>query len=202
MQAETQRIEMFCPEGARFSKITLRGSVDVSVSSQLLDAARQAAVAGRDTVVDGSEIERLDLSAVQILMSLSQAMKAGSFRIGAMSPAGRRFLEIAGVESMFPVEPEALALAPEIAAPAPAAEEAGTIEIAETSEEYDESAWDLAGAEGSPDGAAEAAAAEVKDEGASAAAAPEEREEESGPREGADPAGDSGGTEESPGRQG
>lgn len=98
---------MFGPEGARSSRIVLRGSVDVTVSSQLLDAARQAAVAGRDAIVDGSEITRLDLSAVQILLALSSGMRGGALHLEALSPSGRRFLEIAGVADLFPVEPVA-----------------------------------------------------------------------------------------------
>lgn len=165
MQAETQSVEILGPEGARSSKIVLRGSVDVTVSSQLLDAARQAAVAGRDTIVDGSEITRLDLSSVQILLSLREAMKGGALRIGAMSPAARRFLEIAGVAPLFPIEPEASI--EEASAPAPAEEPAATAagggDGAEAiTQEYDESAWELVAAQD---------AAKAGDPGAAAAPA-------------------------------
>ena len=153
---------MFGPEGARSSRIVLRGSVDVTVSSQLLDAARQAAVAGRDAIVDGSEITRLDLSSVQILLSLREAMKGGALRIGAMSPAAQRFLEIAGVAPLLPIEPEALiegAPAGEPAAPAAA----GGVDPSDAiTQEYDESAWELVAAQD---------AAKAEDPGAAAAPA-------------------------------
>lgn len=98
MEAENLRVELHASPGTRSALIALQGSVDVTVASQLLDAARQAAVGGEDVIVDAERVERFDLSAVQILLALRRAMSPErKFWIGAVSDAGRRFIELAGV---------------------------------------------------------------------------------------------------------
>ena len=171
MQTETPRVEMQSPKEARFSKIVLRGSLDVTVSNELLDVARRAAVAGRDAIVDGSEITRLDLSSVQILLALSRAMKGGALRIGAMSPAGQRFLDIAGVTDLLQVDPAAKAEveAEAVSPPIPVVEDEASIEV--TNQEYNESEWDLLAQEAMDTGAAGTS----PDEAARAEGAPGER---------------------------
>lgn len=114
MEAEKQRVELVASEGTQASLIALRGSVDVTVASQLLDMARQVAGGQDDVIVDGEGVERFDLSAVQILLALRRAMVAGRrFRLAQISSAGRRFIELSGTAAeLLPDEPPASVAAP------------------------------------------------------------------------------------------
>ena len=100
-------MELVTLTGAPDATLRLTGSVDVTVACQLLDAARVAAAKGGDVIIDASDAERFDLSALQILVALKRAVPAPrKCQFGALSEAGKRFVDLSGLGGELPEAPE------------------------------------------------------------------------------------------------
>jgi anti-anti-sigma factor len=86
--------------------LRIRGTVDVSVAQELLEAARGASLSTTPISVDCTELERLDTATVQILVALcrKQQARGASVRLKGVSPAVRAFLELLGATSALPLE--------------------------------------------------------------------------------------------------
>ena len=55
--------------------LLLRGAIDVSIAKQFRQIALQLAERGKDSEIGCEEVERLDSSAIQILLTLKEELK-------------------------------------------------------------------------------------------------------------------------------
>lgn len=96
-------MELVTPAGAQQVTLRLNGSVDVSSAHQLLSAARGAAAADGDVIIEAEGAERFDLSALQILVALKRAvLPPRRCMFGSLSDAGRRFVDLSGFGAELP----------------------------------------------------------------------------------------------------
>jgi len=79
-------------------RIELSGTIDVFLARDLLDAAKRAALATGDVAVDCVKLERLDTSALQVLLALERTLGTQGRRtevLGA-NDAVRAFFDFSG----------------------------------------------------------------------------------------------------------
>jgi anti-anti-sigma factor len=84
-------------------RIELSGTIDVFLARQLLDAATGAVSAEGDVVVDCARLDRLDTSALQVLLALERQLAGQGRRIllrGVGEPV-RALFGFAGVEHLL-----------------------------------------------------------------------------------------------------
>jgi anti-anti-sigma regulatory factor len=67
---------LFLSEPVEENVLRLEGSVDVSRAQRLLETAREREKASGDVMVECAAVERLDASAVQILLALKRSLEA------------------------------------------------------------------------------------------------------------------------------
>ena len=81
----------------------LAGVVDAGAAIPLHQNARELAGARKPVVIELSAAERLDASALQILLALQKAMTASgkTLSVAATPPQIRNYLEIAGVSGLL-----------------------------------------------------------------------------------------------------
>ena len=100
-------MELVTLAGAASATLRLSGSLDVTVACQLLDAARLAAAAEGDVLIEAGDAERFDLSALQILAALKRAVPPPRTCVFAsLSEAGKRFVNLSGLGAELPAGPE------------------------------------------------------------------------------------------------
>ena len=100
-------MELVTLAGAQSATLRLSVSLDVTVACQLLDAARLAAAAEGDVIIEAGEAERFDLSALQILVALKRAIPAPrTCSFASLSEAGKRFVHLSGLGAELPGGPE------------------------------------------------------------------------------------------------
>jgi anti-anti-sigma factor len=78
--------------------IELRGTLDVFLAARFADAAVHCVARNLDTVLDCSALERLDASALQVLLALQHALSAKAHRLelSKVTPTVASYLAIAG----------------------------------------------------------------------------------------------------------
>jgi anti-anti-sigma factor len=91
-------------DGQGGTLVRVSGELDLATCSEL-DAALEDAGAAAKVVIDLTECEFLDSSAVRVLLAGAARTDAGggSFALVAPDPRIRRVLEIASVDSRIPV---------------------------------------------------------------------------------------------------
>jgi ABC-type transporter Mla MlaB component len=84
-------------------RIELSGTIDVFLARELLDAAKRAALATGDVAVDCAKLERLDTSALQVLLALERTLGAQGRRtdVQGASDAVRAFFDFSGAGRML-----------------------------------------------------------------------------------------------------
>lgn len=90
-------------DSAQRLRLVLAGTIDVSVSGELLQNALQVANAEQDLIVDLEEALYLDCSAAQILLALQTSLdvRGKSLQLHGVSPGVRRWLTQLGVVESF-----------------------------------------------------------------------------------------------------
>ena len=98
---EEASVEVCERDGA--AVIELQGSIDVSAASQLRDAGQNTMDSAGGAVVDFSRAERLDSSALQVLLALDFALKRSgrSLRTRGLDENIRAYLRLCGAENAF-----------------------------------------------------------------------------------------------------
>lgn len=93
--------------------VIVRGEVDVSNAGEVYDLIG-ATIAREDTavVIDLTDIQYLDSSAIRLLFRLAERLKRNrqnlAFAVGE-SGAARKILDIAGISGQYPCRPDASA---------------------------------------------------------------------------------------------
>jgi anti-anti-sigma regulatory factor len=98
--------------GERQSQLALHGTIDVFLAGELLEHARRAFAAAGDVRIDCAALERLDTSALQILLALQRELEEHGRRLElrAVSDQVGAFFVLGGAERLLPqAEPEPLA---------------------------------------------------------------------------------------------
>lgn len=85
-------------------EIKLTGVVDVRAAADLQRELLAFGIPGGDVTLDWSEAERVDLSAIQLLLAFRTApLSAGrAFWVSGDKPSIREYLRIAGLSDHFP----------------------------------------------------------------------------------------------------
>jgi anti-anti-sigma factor len=112
-----ERLSVSAAAGLRHVVVVVAGEVDAVTVPQFRDELmRQVPVAGRRMVVDLSELEFMDTSAIHVLVSVNNRVMAGDglLVLAGAQPVVARVLSLAGADEVMPVVgtvAEALALA-------------------------------------------------------------------------------------------
>jgi anti-anti-sigma factor len=102
-------------------EIQVDGTLDVFFARRFLDVALECLDAGLDTVVRCQALERMDASALQVLVALRKGLagQGQSLWFSDVSAKVREYLQIAGLDDIDPPEgqasPETVAGPPSVA---------------------------------------------------------------------------------------
>jgi len=85
--------------------LALHGVVDVSEARELHEQALAALGTGDEVIVRLDEVERLDTSALQILVALAQGLKAEGRRLAitGIPPGAREAFRLSGLDAFLDV---------------------------------------------------------------------------------------------------
>jgi len=101
MEQETSAQIALTTEG--YPRIELSGTIDVFLARDLLNAAKGAAGATGDVTVDCAKLDRLDTSALQVLLALEQTLRAQgrSTDVRGANDAVRAFFGFSGAARLL-----------------------------------------------------------------------------------------------------
>lgn len=96
--------------------VSLHGVVDLFVAGELHEVALRCAASGHPTQVDCRELERIDGSALQLLLALERdhRERAAAFTLRAVPEVVSRYLHLAGAWPLLAVVREEEALSPPV----------------------------------------------------------------------------------------
>ncbi len=86
-------------------EIVLAGAVEAAQARSLVEAAAAAAVSGLPVYLDWEAAQKLDTSALQVILALRRKVGATRFLASSPSAALQKWIETAGLAAEFPPAP-------------------------------------------------------------------------------------------------
>lgn len=98
-------------------RLCAAGELSMASAAELKERLMQALASGRDLDIDGSGVEELDITSMQLLWAAARDFSRGGLGLtGRLSPAALRVLDAAGFEPFLvdrTAEPQAVAVEPQ-----------------------------------------------------------------------------------------